>query len=162
MSSAPRVRVSGGHDDTLSALDRGLLYGDGLFETVLFLRGVAPLWPRHLARLRLGLQRLAIPAPDLDALIVAEPARILCGNRIPNPPHLRKRLLECDIRFQPTDDGEHVVPRLRPRHQDRRRDERHPHVDRRRDRSNRVAESRRHDAHDRHRTRLERDRPPDG
>lgn len=67
MSSAPRVRVAGG-DATLSALDRGLLYGDGLFETVLFLRGVAPLWPRHRARLGEGLQRLAIPAPDLDAL----------------------------------------------------------------------------------------------
>lgn len=67
MSSAPRVRVDGG-DTALSALDRGLLYGDGLFETVLFLRGVAPLWPRHLARLREGLQRLAIAAPDLAVL----------------------------------------------------------------------------------------------
>lgn len=78
MSSAPRVRVDGGSDVVLSALDRGLLYGDGLFETVLFLHGVAPLWLRHLARLREGLQRLAIPAPDLAALY--DEAAELCAD----------------------------------------------------------------------------------
>lgn len=43
--------------------DRGLAYGDGLFETIAVRRGRAVLLPRHLARLAEGLRRLAI---DLD------------------------------------------------------------------------------------------------
>ncbi|WP_043310029.1 aminodeoxychorismate lyase [Pseudomonas sp. ML96] len=50
--------------------DRGLAYGDGLFETIAVRGGRATLLPRHLARLREGLQRLSI---DLDlALLEAE------------------------------------------------------------------------------------------
>jgi 4-amino-4-deoxychorismate lyase len=52
----------------LDALDRGLLYGDGLFETVLFVAGHAPLWPRHMDRLALGCARLGLRAPDADTL----------------------------------------------------------------------------------------------
>ena len=51
--------------------DRGLAYGDGLFETVrVTASGAAPLWPRHRARLLDGAARLRIPvAPDaLDAI----------------------------------------------------------------------------------------------
>ena len=46
--------------------DRGLAYGDGLFETVrVTASGAAPLWPRHQARLLAGAARLRIPvAPD--------------------------------------------------------------------------------------------------
>ncbi|WP_394561850.1 aminodeoxychorismate lyase [Aquipseudomonas alcaligenes] len=50
--------------------DRGLAYGDGLFETIAVRGGRATLLPRHLARLREGLRRLSI---DLDlALLEAE------------------------------------------------------------------------------------------
>lgn len=48
--------------------DRGLHYGDGLFETIRFRRGRAPLWELHLERLLGGCRRLALPAPDADAL----------------------------------------------------------------------------------------------
>ncbi|QJQ96375.1 MULTISPECIES: aminodeoxychorismate lyase [Halomonadaceae] len=51
--------------------DRGLAYGDGLFETVLVRDGVAVLWEEHLARLARGAERLGIPLPSrerLDAL----------------------------------------------------------------------------------------------
>lgn len=41
--------------------DRGLAYGDGLFETLLWRAGEIPLLERHLARLSDGCQRLAIP-----------------------------------------------------------------------------------------------------
>lgn len=42
--------------------DRGLAYGDGLFETVrVTASGRAPLWPRHRARLLDGAERLRIP-----------------------------------------------------------------------------------------------------
>lgn len=48
----------------LLANDRGLHYGDGLFETVRVVRGRAPLWPWHLERLQAGCGRLALPVPD--------------------------------------------------------------------------------------------------
>ncbi|APQ11346.1 aminodeoxychorismate lyase [Pseudomonas oryzihabitans] len=41
--------------------DRGLAYGDGLFETIAVRRGQPRLLERHLQRLALGCQRLGIP-----------------------------------------------------------------------------------------------------
>lgn len=48
--------------------DRGLAYGDGLFETVLVRDGNAVLWEQHLNRLMLGCEVLDIPAPSRDQL----------------------------------------------------------------------------------------------
>lgn len=48
--------------------DRGLAYGDGLFETVLLRAGTPVLWPYHTARLAHGCQRLRIPLPEQAAL----------------------------------------------------------------------------------------------
>lgn len=51
--------------------DRGLAYGDGLFETVLVRDGKPQLWPEHMARLAEGCRRLDIACPQrsvLDAL----------------------------------------------------------------------------------------------
>lgn len=64
----PRVRINGQPDTRIDATDRGLCYGDGLFETVWVCAGRAPLWPRHMARLRHGCERLALPWPDPDWL----------------------------------------------------------------------------------------------
>ena len=50
--------------DTVSFANRGLQYGDGLFETLRVYRGEVPLWPRHLARLREGAARLGIAVPE--------------------------------------------------------------------------------------------------
>lgn len=63
-----RTLVDGVPRDTLSVLDRGLSYGDGLFETVRLIGDRAPLWSRHMARLAEGGRRLAIPVPAPDAL----------------------------------------------------------------------------------------------
>jgi 4-amino-4-deoxychorismate lyase len=52
--------------DALSPSNRGLAYGDGVFETMRVYRGELPLWPRHLARLREGAGRLGIAMPDVD------------------------------------------------------------------------------------------------
>lgn len=43
--------------------DRGLAYGDGLFETVLLRSGAPVLWRYHTDRLAKGCQRLNIPLP---------------------------------------------------------------------------------------------------
>ena len=57
-------------DDVPLAVDRGLLLGDGLFETILVLGGAAPLLDRHLARLAASARRLSIEMPTaLDATI---------------------------------------------------------------------------------------------
>lgn len=54
--------------ETLDALDRGLHYGEGLFETLAVHRGTPLLWDRHVARLRDGCQRLGLPSPNVDQL----------------------------------------------------------------------------------------------
>jgi 4-amino-4-deoxychorismate lyase len=59
-----RVLVDGQARDGVSVLDRGLGYGDGLFETIRFVGAEAPLWPRHMQRLEEGCQRLDLPSPD--------------------------------------------------------------------------------------------------
>lgn len=65
---ADRVLVNGAPSITVSAFDRGLSYGDGLFETIRFVDGVAPLWSRHMDRLRESCIRLRLPAPDAPQL----------------------------------------------------------------------------------------------
>ncbi|MCD6430561.1 MAG: aminotransferase class IV [Deltaproteobacteria bacterium] len=49
---------------TISPLDSGFLFGEGLFETIRSYQGHPFLLDKHLARLRRGLQRLAIPEPQ--------------------------------------------------------------------------------------------------
>lgn len=64
-----RLLVNGTPSTTVSAFDRGLSYGDGLFETIRFVRGVAPLWARHMARMHEGCLRLRLPLPDAETLL---------------------------------------------------------------------------------------------
>ena len=49
--------------DCGAASDRGLHYGDGLFETIAVIKGVPLFWRAHLARLRRGATILNIPMP---------------------------------------------------------------------------------------------------
>ncbi len=48
--------------------DRGLMYGDGVFETMRVHAGTLPLWPRHGERLLAGARRLGLALPPLDML----------------------------------------------------------------------------------------------
>ena len=56
-----------GHErvDAVSIANRGLAYGDGVFETMRVHLGALPLWPLHLARFRAGADRLGIALPDV-------------------------------------------------------------------------------------------------
>jgi len=56
--------------------DRGLAYGDGLFETIKVVRGKPQLFERHLQRLDEGCRRLAIP---LDLPLVRAEVLAFCG-----------------------------------------------------------------------------------
>ncbi len=68
MLTPDAIRVNGAALTEVSALDRGLHYGDGLFETIACTSGHPRLLDLHLARLREGAQRLRIAVPDLQAL----------------------------------------------------------------------------------------------
>jgi 4-amino-4-deoxychorismate lyase len=73
-----RVLVNGAAATTVSVFDRGLSYGDGLFETIRFVRGAAPLWAGHMERLREGCWRLRLPPPDAGQL-AQEAAAVTSG-----------------------------------------------------------------------------------
>lgn len=60
----------------LSVRDRGLAYGDGLFETLAVRAGTPRLLERHLARLEEGCRRLAIP---LDAAALRQELLAFCA-----------------------------------------------------------------------------------
>jgi len=54
--------------DAVDPGNRGLAYGDGLFETMRVHRGAVPLLERHLRRLREGAGRLRIRLPSVDVM----------------------------------------------------------------------------------------------
>lgn len=58
------ILVNGIQANDVSALDRGLAYGDGLFETLAVVGGNILNWPCHLARLDYGCAKLKITQPD--------------------------------------------------------------------------------------------------
>ena len=60
--------VDGASGSTVPVADRGLQYGDGLFETIAVVDGQPCLWGRHLARLLEGCGRLGLAAPDAGLL----------------------------------------------------------------------------------------------
>ncbi len=61
--------INGEPGTHISALDRGLQYGDGLFETIAVVDSRPCLWERHYRRLASGCERLGIPVPVADILL---------------------------------------------------------------------------------------------
>ena len=70
--------IDGRETTALPADDRGLAYGDGLFETMRLTDGVVPLLELHIERLTEGCRRLALTPPPAD-LLVAEIDRVRAG-----------------------------------------------------------------------------------
>jgi 4-amino-4-deoxychorismate lyase len=68
--------VNGQAQDHIAVADRGLHYGDGLFETIAVTGGQPRLWERHWRRLSTGCRRLGITPPDPEMLW--EEARSVC------------------------------------------------------------------------------------
>jgi len=62
VSDAPAIWIDGREAATLPLPDRGLEFGDGLFETLLVIDGRIPLREFHIARLQSGLATLQFPA----------------------------------------------------------------------------------------------------
>ncbi len=61
-----RVINLAGLEDSFALSDRGLAYGDGVFETILVHAGEPVWWSEHWQRLLLGAKVLKIPAPNED------------------------------------------------------------------------------------------------
>lgn len=70
--------IDGERSAGLDVRDRGLHYGDGLFETMAVRDGTIPLWRDHMHRLADGCARLRLPPPDA-ALLETEADRLCAG-----------------------------------------------------------------------------------
>ncbi|AKH19626.1 hypothetical protein AAY24_03790 [Sedimenticola thiotaurini] len=60
--------INGKSETRIEANDRGLQFGDGLFETIAVKDGAPCLWRRHMERLLGGCSRLGIKPPDIHQL----------------------------------------------------------------------------------------------
>ena len=65
---APTITVNGQTCENITVLDRGLLYGDGLFETMAVRDGSIRFLEDHLRRLRAGCRVLGLEGLDHDTL----------------------------------------------------------------------------------------------
>ena len=65
--------IDAGHinliNDVIDVNDRGLAYGDGLFETIAYVNGRLHNWHLHWRRLILGAERLSLSIPEEDFLL---------------------------------------------------------------------------------------------
>ena len=73
-----RIFVGDTRFDAIAANDRGVAYGDGLFETMRAHRGDVPWWDAHWARLRSGAERLQIVLPQAS-MVRREAVDLLAG-----------------------------------------------------------------------------------
>lgn len=73
------VLVNGEDKTTINVFDRGLQYGDGIFETMAVSGGLIHLWEAHWHRLMLGCKKLSLSLPNKDA--IENEIGLLCNNR---------------------------------------------------------------------------------
>jgi 4-amino-4-deoxychorismate lyase len=71
--------VDGEISDQVSAADRGLRYGDGLFETIYVIGGQPRFWQGHMDRLSAGCEQLGIPVTP-QAVLLRE-LKTVCAGR---------------------------------------------------------------------------------
>lgn len=60
--------INGKPGESISVLDRGFQYGDGIFETLAVANGEPLLWNRHMQRFFQGAARLSLHAPSEELL----------------------------------------------------------------------------------------------
>jgi 4-amino-4-deoxychorismate lyase len=70
--------INGKAGDSVSALDRGFQYGDGIFETLAVANGEPLLWDAHMRRFFRGAARLGLKAPA-EELLRREAGQV-CGS----------------------------------------------------------------------------------
>jgi len=72
--------VDGVISDQVSVADRGLQYGDGLFETLAVIQGQPRLWQSHMDRLARGCEQLQLPVPA-QSVLLREVQTVSAGQR---------------------------------------------------------------------------------
>ena len=72
------ILINGKAEDLISSQDRGLQYGDGVFETIAVSKNQFHCWDEHITRLNQGCERLVLSTPDVTTLI--NEARSLINN----------------------------------------------------------------------------------
>jgi 4-amino-4-deoxychorismate lyase len=72
--------VEGEISERVSSLDRGLHYGDGLFETMAGFQGTPRFWQGHMDRLAVGCERLGLPLTP-QAVLLREVQTVSAGRR---------------------------------------------------------------------------------
>src|ERR1017187_269469 len=68
----------------VSIFDRGFLYGDGLFETMLVFNGKPFRWAQHLQRLQCGAEFLKIKLPFTNEALRSSVAELVVKNQMPD------------------------------------------------------------------------------
>ena len=91
-SNGSTVLINGVESSSISVSDRGLAYGDGLFETLRIRNGQPPLWRYHKARLKAGCQRLGIKL-QFD-LLEAELEQLLSRMALSGHPDTQDQLVK--------------------------------------------------------------------
>jgi len=71
-----RILINGKVNDQINVLDRGLLYGDGVFETIAIRGRRIALWHEHIQRLQYACKTLQISCPD-EALLKEEITQLI-------------------------------------------------------------------------------------
>lgn len=71
--------VNGEISNSVNVMDRGLNYGDGVFETLRVRAGKPRFWQSHMDRLETGCQRLGIERPD-QAVLLREVQTVAAGH----------------------------------------------------------------------------------
>ncbi|MGK2927120.1 MAG: aminodeoxychorismate lyase [Lysobacterales bacterium] len=72
--------VDGEISERVSATDRGLQYGDGLFETMAVVQGTPRFWQGHVDRLTAGCEQLGLPVTP-QAVLLREVQTVSAGQR---------------------------------------------------------------------------------
>lgn len=118
--------INGIPGDAIAISDRGVQYGDGLFETIAVRDGRCEFWDRHMQRLRAGCERLRIPPPDIEQLaaearqLIQDGVRCVLkiivtrgsggrGYRVPEPAQPTRILLRSDWPDYPHENAEQGV-----------------------------------------------------
>ena len=79
-----KILINGQAESSIAVTDRGLQYGDGLFETIAVINSQFPLWERHMRRLKRGCEKLSLSCPDDELLLeeATELVRDISSNKI--------------------------------------------------------------------------------
>lgn len=64
-----RISINGVLAEYISVMDRGLHYGDGIFETIACVNNRLQFWSQHIARMAAGAEKLKIDFPGGDLLL---------------------------------------------------------------------------------------------